>query len=165
MTTISDEPAAVGPEPQATTPGDRDPLLGIIINAIDHHPGFEIGVTLHVQGLVVCGVIIAASSYFGEVAEMIRHAGPAGTAPDREGLADVFAWISDEMRPVTGVEAGEAEAGEVEESDFGGLPHFMHMRDARVWAPGGGSEMPGTLWRGRLDQVSGWSIGTFGRAQ
>jgi hypothetical protein len=63
------------------------------------------------------------------------------------------------MRP-----APETETGGEDDHEAGELPGFIHLRDARVFAADGQSELPGTLWRGRLDQVSDWSIGTFARS-
>jgi hypothetical protein len=55
---------------------------------------------------------------------------------------------------------GEVDEAEAAESD---LPEFIHLRAATVHAPGTDAVPPETLWRGRLEHVSGWSIGNFGR--
>jgi len=43
---------------------------------------------------------------------------------------------------------------------------YIHLKDARVFTPGR-KGMPGVgmLWRGRLDAVSGWSLGTLGHEE
>lgn len=44
-------------------------------------------------------------------------------------------------------------------------PAFIHLEDARLWnqpaAPMPTTKGPGVVWRGRLTQITGWSLGTL----
>lgn len=150
-------------EPEVGTDGYRlpqDPFLAILVQAIDHTPGWEFGVTLHVNGVIISGLLCSITTFFEEQAEMIRRLGSAETAEARLGFAEIFDQLAEQTRPGTeqgdGVETAQTEAAGRD------LPEFIHLRAATVHAPGTDAVLPETLWRGRLDHVSGWSIGNFG---
>ncbi len=140
----------------------KDPFLAILVKTINESPDWEIGVTLHVNGVIISGLLCSMTSFFEEQAEMIRQLGSVETTEARQGFAEVFDWLAEQAqaRPdsehTEGDEAAETEATEVD------LPGFIHLRAATVHAPGADATLPETLWRGRLDHVSGWSIGNFG---
>jgi hypothetical protein len=138
----------------------QDPFLAILVQAVDHTPGWEFGVTLHVNGVIVSGLLCSITTFFEEQAEMIRRLGSAETVEARQGFAEIFDYLAEQTRP-----GGEqADGGETAETETAGrnLPEFIHLRAATVHAPGTDAVLPETLWRGRLDHVSGWSIGNFG---
>jgi hypothetical protein len=102
------------------------------------------------------------SSFFNEQADVIRRSSSGRSAEDIEGFAKMFDWLSEQSLTESGADQandGEADGTETAESD---LPGFIHLRAATVHAPGTDAVLPETLWRGRLDHVSGWSIGNFG---
>jgi hypothetical protein len=140
----------------------QDAFLAILVQAVDHTPGWEVGVTLHVNGVIISGLLCSMTSFFEEQAEMIRRLGSAETAEARQGFAELFDWLADQTQTPPGAE--HAEGGEAAETGASGadLPEFIHLRAATVHAPGTDAVLPETLWRGRLDHVSGWSIGNFG---
>jgi hypothetical protein len=73
-----------------------------------------------------------------------------------------FDWLADQTQTRPGPEQAEGdEAAETEEAGAD-LPEFIHLRAATVHAPGTDAVLPETLWRGRLDHVSGWSVGNLG---
>jgi hypothetical protein len=158
------EELSVVVEQDAETDGGhlpKDPFLAILVQGVDKHPGFELGVTLHVNGVIISGVMCSMPSYFAEQADIIRQIGSASDAENREGFAKMFDWLSEESRARprdTQADDGEANEAEQNASD---LPAFIHLRAATVHAPGTNAVLPATLWRGRLDHVSGWSIGNF----
>jgi hypothetical protein len=140
----------------------KDAFLAILVQAVDHKPGWEIGVTLHVNGVIISGLLCSVTSFFEEQAEMIRRLGSAETAEAREGFARVFDWLADQTQTRPGTEQAEGdEAAETEEAGAY-LPEFIHLRAATVHAPGTDAVLPENLWRGRLDHVSGWSVGNLG---
>jgi len=67
-------PAEQGAKPH----GDRlpkDPLLAILVQGINRFPGNEIGVILHVNGVIVSGMLCSMTSFFEANAELIRRVG------------------------------------------------------------------------------------------
>jgi len=140
----------------------RDAFLAILVQAVDHTPGMEIGVTLHVSGVIISGLLCSITSFFEEQAEVIRRLGSVETAEARQGFAELYDWLADQTQTRPAIEPAEdGQAAETEEAGAD-LPDFIHLRAATVHAPGTDAVLPETLWRGRLDHVSGWSIGTFG---
>jgi hypothetical protein len=150
-------PAEHGAKVEGRRPA-KDPLLAILVKSIDSL-GAEISVTLHVNGVIISGMMCSIKSFFEEQAEMIRQLAPAGDG----GFAEAFDWLAGqiEAQPSTEHAGEDAEATEIEAAGAD-LPDFIHLRAASVHAPGTTAVLPETLWRGRLEHVSGWSIGTFG---
>ena len=122
---------------------EKDVFLALIVQGINQTKS-EMGLTLHVNGLVVSGVLCSMTTYALEQADMLRRHGVPG-------FAEVFDTLAD----------GQGEATAADEA--GGLPDFIHLKDATVYAPGSGTSLPKTLWRGRLGHVSGWSVGSYAR--
>ena len=135
-------------------PSDKpspDPLLAVFVRSINQFPEYEIGVTLHVNGLIISGVMISMTSYFERLASWLRNAGA-------EGYAEVFDWLHQET---TFPSRDGAPSESDEEMSDPGSTAFIHLRDANAWGPDGAHSLAPVIWRGRLDHVSGWSIGTF----
>ncbi len=154
MTDITETPAAPAPGP-ACTPG-VDEILRAIVNGIDHQPGFEFGITLHVQGSVITGQLCAAQSYFDELSQILRDFDAARPNPAREMYSRLFTRASELLAP-----------SKDHERDQSTSPSFIHLRQAHLLAPTGlrgGAALPAALWRGRFDQVCGWSFGSVDEA-
>jgi hypothetical protein len=129
----------------------HDVLLSVLVRTTDAMPGSEIGITLYVAGTIVTGQIIAVSDYYAELgADVAGAAGSAETADSRSAVADGFTELAAEMRPDSGAPLADQPP-----------PAFIHLRGARVVSHSGALTLPPTLWRGRLDHVSGWSLGTL----
>ncbi|OZD38794.1 MULTISPECIES: hypothetical protein [Nocardiaceae] len=125
-----------------------DWALVSLVRVVDRVQGFEMGVTLHVSGTVVSGLLISGATYFSLLAKKVAQG--AAAAEDkraRKALADLFIDIG-------GTYSDVADAGEPSIS-------YLHLRGASVFAPGASYALPETLWRGRLSQVSGWSLGSY----
>ncbi|AKK66454.1 MULTISPECIES: hypothetical protein [Xanthomonas translucens group] len=136
-------------EAQSTAALDTDALL-----AAAHHPdyllqdlvaianlGVQIGLTLTVGGSTISGMLIGGKEFMQRLTESITE-----VAPDElvEPLQERFQPYRDiyeqsELKPAT----------------------FVHLADARVVATGGEFPVNGCLWRGRISQVSGFSIGVM----
>ena len=136
-----------------------DPFLAILVQAINHTPGWEIGVILHVNGVTISGMLCSMTSFFREQAEIIRQTGSPETAEVRASFAKTFDWLAEETEPRSAAEPAESDGTGTDGED---LPQFIHLRAATVHAPGADAPLPEILWRGRLGHVSGWSIGNFG---
>jgi hypothetical protein len=140
----------------------RDPYLASLVKLVDDNPGWEIGLTLHVNGVIVSGLLCSMISFFEEQAEIIRQPGQAETAEGRLWFAEVFDSVVNEIKGWADAKHVDEEKGEETGAALGDLPAFIHLRAATVHAPGTDAVLPEVLWRGRLDHVSGWSIGNLG---
>lgn len=150
-------PAEHGAQVEGRRPA-KDPLLAVLVKTVDDL-GAEIGVTLHVNGVIISGLMCSMKSFFEEQAEMIRQLGPA----DDGGFAKTFDWLAEQIQEQPSTEGGGEDDEDAEAEAAGAdLPNFIHLRAASVHAPGTTAVLPETLWRGRLEHVSGWSIGNFG---
>jgi len=135
-----------------------DVVLRMLVGLVNDSD-LEMGVTLHVSGVIVSGVLISYKSYWEEFRVLVRENGSPESRVAREAFADTFtAAITGASLGPSGVEPGV----EGEEAAPPAPPNHLHLRDATVWAPGVEPTLAKTLWRGRLSHVSAWSIGTFG---
>lgn len=132
--------------------GERDWFLQSVISLANS--GAEIGMTLTVGGAVVSGMLVGGKTYFKELAEMIRGADDQDEEVDP--MLDAIATSWEKLSEIYDKPEGATE--EWSPGPFG----YIHLRNARVYAPGGGvlpSSPSGVLWRGRLTQISGFAIG------
>jgi hypothetical protein len=113
--------------------------------------GFEIGITLHVGGFLVSGKMVGVDKYF-------------------EGFASAFTagWTDEEaassMREQL-TALGKGSVGDEAAADRL-LPQCIHLSDAHFFNTNG-NPIPGNrsvLWRGRLSEVAGFSLGTLYKA-
>lgn len=151
-----------------TTPGDQgiasseadsaqqddlpiDHVLADLVQLINAIGSVEIGVTLHASGTIVSGALISGRRYFDLVIERFRES--------NSEFGQVF---SEWFKPVADVYR-EDESSRKEDDQPAPRPvEFIHLRDAKTFGAGDSAPLPGVLWRGRLSEISGWSIGNFG---
>jgi hypothetical protein len=116
-----------------------------IVNTSD----IEFGITLVLGGSVVSGRLIGGKKYFEAFAADFAEAWPSETKSEiRRALASK-AEIYDNSR--------DAQTAP---------PQFIHLADARCYYPG--SHLPnnrGVLWRGKINAVSGFSLGALSADQ
>jgi hypothetical protein len=140
---------------------EPDVILRILVGLVNDSKEMkmEMGVTLHVSGIIVSGLLISYETYWEAFRVLVRENGSPDSQSFREAFADAF------TAAITGKDLdGNAEpAPEGEETAQPASPMHIHLRDAVIWAPGVEPTLARTLWRGRLSHVSAWSIGTFGR--
>jgi hypothetical protein len=112
--------------------------------------GVELGITVMVRGMVVSGTLISGAKYFEE-------------------MGNSFQSIGGEHQEVTNAIGESWKAWKVlydkpEDAPDDWKPEqtsYIHLRDARIFAPGQ-SSLPsnqGVLWRGKLSSVDGFSMG------
>jgi len=145
--------AGAGPEP-STHPLVPDRLLMGLVEAVNTLD-MELGVTLHVSGVIVSGTLISGSKFMGQVAQALKEAAASQNAPSAEGLAEGFAAVAGSYRQWA---QHEREKTRDDDEALRPLTQYIHLQDAEVRAPGE-PPFPGMLWRGRLAHVSGWSFG------
>ena len=115
--------------------------------------GVSLGVTLLVGGAVVSGLLVGAAEFFEGLADYLdREAGE-----DAQAFTHGYRSFAKEFRDEIGSDFDQA-------VDAPYVVTYIHLRDAHVFAPGGGylPSNAGLFWRGRLESVDGWSIGTLG---
>ena len=108
------------------------------------------------------GQLVGGREYFVGVGEEMK----SGTENLTEETSKFWDRLfSDMADTVYGTESGKG--GENEESEDLGIadpPRYVHLRDARIFHPGG-SPLPtnrGVWWRTRLEAVDGFSFGRLG---
>lgn len=138
-------PAAEIPEATQQV-GDRL-LVTFVAMANNAEIQLRASITLTVGGLLVSGTLIGLSEYVERLGEQVL----SSAAPDtHEGWRQLFDSWSETAR-----EASE---------DTGTDPSFVHLADVQHFSPGQRpipSGAPFPVWRGRLTEIDGWSMGAL----
>lgn len=125
-----------------------DWLLRVLVNLANKK--VEIGITLHVGGLLVSGMVAPGAAYLEAISKDL-------TDGFRRSLPGADFNLGDVIAP-----AKELYANADETSVFENVPGYIHIRNARIYGPGGGNPIPGNRgmwWRGRISEISGFSLG------
>ena len=145
MTEVSPEPTAIEIE-QGIHGQSVDWYLQELVG-FANTSGLEMGLTLNVGGSVVSGKLISGRKYFETFAEQFASAWPG----DEESRANIYKSL-----------AAHAEIYDSTETEDLPPPQYVHLADARVHSPTG--SLPtnsGVLWRGKVNAVSGFSLGSL----
>ena len=116
----------------------------------------RVGVTIVISGAIVTGTVISGKEYFESLARSIASATIQGDTDTLRMMSDIWGGFSREYERPDGVE--------------GWTPPFdyIYLREARYYAPGQ-TPLPdtgdGMLWRGKVADVSGVSVGDFALAR
>jgi hypothetical protein len=113
-------------------------LTGHVVGA-NTYPG--LGITLLMPGTVVCGRLIGEREW--------------AAALDRRMTE---AWQQRDQTTFNWGDIVQQQVSAFGQDDDSVNPTWIHLRDAQLFAAGIGS-VPCGLWRGRLADVSGWSLG------
>jgi hypothetical protein len=151
--TLEPEQNTESSEDEETSPSlplPPDWLLAIFVS-MANDVEMELSICLHVSGQLVSGTLISGRRYFREFADQWEESfRQLGTAEDARMIAEPFAELAKIYdRPPK------------EDATRRPPPAFIHLRDARVFAPGS-APIPGNrgvLWRGRLESISGFFLG------
>lgn len=117
--------------------------------SIVNNSGIEFGVTLSVEGMVLSGTLVSGKKYFEIFAEQFANAYP-GKADTKEEIREALAKNAELYT-------------EREEDESRPPPQFIHLEDCRHFSTSG-HVLPGNqgfLWRGRINAVSGFSLGSL----
>lgn len=120
-------------------PIPADGLLVALAEVARHKEGFELGLTVNVPGATVTGVMIGPRAW-------LRILGASGEG-DAHAFLSSLAGGMNEILESSGLEVAT---------------QFLHLRDAQYVS--GGLFTPtnaGLLWRGRLGEITGFSLGTL----
>ncbi|HVT36067.1 MAG TPA: gas vesicle accessory protein GvpU [Nevskiaceae bacterium] len=110
--------------------------------------GLTFPITLWVGGSVVSGYLIGGADYFEELGSSLETFFASAKVDDPMSIANSL------------VEPYRKHYEDIPDEDP--PPTYIHLRNARVFAPGQ-NPMPsvGTIWRGRLSRVDGFSFGNL----
>lgn len=107
------------------------------------------GITLFVEGVVISGTLVSGKKYFETFADEFSSAYP-GDDEVREGIRQAFASNAS-------LYDNQSKSKDLPP------PQFIHLIDCYCHSPQGGS-LPsdsGTLWRGKINAVSGFNLGSL----
>jgi hypothetical protein len=119
------------------------------IASIVRSTNMEIGVTLYVKGIVVSGLAISPEQYFDGLAQEFEKA---------KGNQEVTQAFAKGFRTYRDTAASLRQESQDNKPD----PVYIHLKNAKfissvVFNPND----TGVYWRGRLDQVDGFSFGNI----
>ena len=138
-------------------PEPRDWFLALLVSAVNKYSSdghiVSFNVTLCVGGTLITGDLISQQAYFDKLATLVNQSTPPVNGEevnDVLGLQHIADTLrsSDAERPADGLALPPAV--------------YIHLDKAQVQTPGN-LPMPqgGMIWRGRLDAVDGFTIGSF----
>jgi len=131
------------PEPTSTIAGPvPDVQLQLLVRLLDQDPRSSLPITLSIPGGPLYGDMIAHEAWKADWAKDLHRMEGAGA----RALAD----FPESVDQVVGEMSGEEDAQS--------LPQWIHLRDVTLLT-GALSPVTAPLWRGRLADVCGWSLG------
>jgi hypothetical protein len=136
--------------------GAPDQLLATLVDIVNSLPGVELGVTLYVRGSIVSGLLISGRSYFGLLRAVLEESGDDDSKPFVDALAEILNEVANIYPRRPSEESADESPPDLARTTY------IHLRAATVHVPGPNPGLEQGLWRGRLSEVSGWSIGNFG---
>ncbi len=133
-----------------------DPTLESLVALINLIDGPSIGVTLHIKGSIVSGMLISSRLFFKMLVTDIGESAERAEGND----ADLARSFADFFRP--SLESTTEALAEYDSSKkLPPRPHHIHLRHAQTLMAGT-EPFTQSVWRGRLTAIDGWSIGNFG---
>lgn len=126
----------------AQTPYLADWALVGLVNFVNANK-VSIGVTLTVGGALISGSLISGKEFFDKIAEKFNQLNP-----EKGSLAEYLAKYHSQISEEVYVD-GDLPINTV----------FIHLDNARQYFGKESIPTVGTLWRGRLCDISGFSIG------
>ena len=137
-----------------------DPDLVSLVQLANAY-GLEQPVVLTLAGQVLSGVLVGGRHYFEELAAAVQGDEPDDTM--RAALAAAYHKRGEDFAGWgAGSGLGSLDPEGPEDDDLAAMPRvaYLHLRDVEVLtSPSSGRRLP--LWRGRLADVVGWSVGGF----
>ncbi|MEV7826445.1 hypothetical protein [Microbacterium enclense] len=129
-----------------------DTTLNFIHGFYDKNEGGVIGMTVQSGGVVVSGLAISRAAWVTETGKLYAMAGAEETGT----------YVEKVFR-----QAHNAAVEKAEERDAADLPtrarRYLHMKDVRFGVGDQWTQVP--LWRGKLDDITGWSLGSWNPKQ
>jgi hypothetical protein len=128
----------------------HDLYLRMLISLLetDKSHGASASITLTTNSGVIYGHLITREAWKGLWVEQMKTATGTGVDAVRDFPAAIDRAVDDLFE----------ESGEERPADSG-LPYFVHLRNVTMYVPGA-NQIGLPLWRGRLEAVTGWALGT-----
>jgi hypothetical protein len=126
-----------------------DNVLAMLVH-IANTSDVEMGLTIHVAGLVVTGRLISGATFWVASAQKLRESG--------QGPTELIEPMAESMEKVAQAYR-DAYAEDPTDPGDPSTSAFVHMRDAHTLVPQGPTPTAGALWRGRLASIDGFSFG------
>ncbi|PEN15107.1 hypothetical protein CRI94_02125 [Longibacter salinarum] len=127
---------------------ERDWFLALLVDHVNEHGG-SIPLTITVGGSVVTGTLIGVGEYYERTADDLSDVFPSRADTITEALQQAGTdSVNAVKRHKEQVRKGETELE---------TPHFLHLRNVQFLSAGPTTET--ALWRGRIDDISGFSLG------
>lgn len=125
---------------------DRDWLLQHLVTHINQTQDYSMPITLWVGGGMISGNLVSGSKFFDAYTEeIVKNVKPEG----KDATRSLFRKLGDRYyQPVDNPTATDTV--------------FIHLLNARLWNPSGSTPShgnPGVCWRGRISQITGYSLG------
>lgn len=122
---------------------DQDWLLEDLV-VIAEDGQHEIGITLHVNGLIITGTLIRGKKYFEAITEQVGRFDDAVAGILMEKANEIY--------------------NPIDSDDIYSNLVMIHLANARVISAGGifilsGSKKEGFYWRGKLSSIDGFHLG------
>lgn len=132
---------------------DRDWFLQDVIQLANL--GLGIGITVIAEGAVISGTLIGGKQFFEELGAEIGKASYSGGDGTDVLKAIGDGWAANGQQYVKPADAADDWSPPE--------PGYIHLAGARIYAPGqqGMPQNRGVLWRGKLNAISGFSLGSF----
>lgn len=132
---------------------DVDWALVALIEGISVSGG-ELGLTVFTGGLAVSGVAVPEEVYFRRIGlEAVAAEAVESRERRRRETAELNEQFARDDLPDAERQSLEARADELERK-------FIVMVDVTIFGAGD-APLQAATWRGRLSQLSGWTMGTF----
>lgn len=107
-------------------------------------PPTSMSMTLFIGSGVISGTLISYEEWLDRWLRSMEAASKGLAQGVREGREEALAAMA--------ANGEDPEAG-------GPLPHFAHLRDAKLFT--GEQQLAVDLWRGRLSEITGWMSGSY----
>ncbi|MHB2048854.1 gas vesicle accessory protein GvpU [Pseudomonas sp. VEM90] len=131
---------------------DRDWLLQHLVTHANLAKDFHQPITLWMAGGMISGVLVSGKEYFDAYTEQfVSRFTPEAAEGTRKTLRSIGSRYYEE-----------------DESPDANNTIFIHLINAQFWTPSGSipsSKGAGMVWRGRLSQVTGFSLGQLEKAE
>lgn len=145
-------------------PPSSDWFLERLVNMAEHGLGF--GITLQVDGLLVSGTLASTEAYFNGFASDLSGSSvdPKISQAFKDAVPKLTAGPVPKLKPADLPESVRYAKQKLPPSDDETSPRYIHLQDARFYHVGRTfiPENRGVWWRGRISEVSGFTLGTLG---
>ncbi|WP_416149438.1 gas vesicle accessory protein GvpU [Salipaludibacillus sp. HK11] len=118
-----------------------DPTIEYLVE-LCNTAGYTFSVTLSIKGSIVTGKIIGRKQYFEEMSHLFERDGLEVIAEGYKEFSKVF------------------DAEEDLEEDMK-TPYHIHLKDAKYVSSNGLFPQNGMMWRGRIKEIDGFSLGNL----